>query len=36
VANGDVIVSFNGQAVSDSADLPPMVGSAAIGSKVDF
>lgn len=36
VQAGDVIVSFNGQTINDSADLPPMVGSAAIGSKVDL
>jgi serine protease Do len=36
VQTGDVILSFNGMAVDDSADLPPLVGSAPIGSKVDL
>jgi serine protease Do len=36
VQTGDVIVSFNGTALDDSADLPPLVGGAAIGSKVDL
>jgi serine protease Do len=36
VQTGDVILSFNGTAVDDSADLPPLVGSAPIGSKVDL
>jgi len=34
--SGDVILSFNDQVVNDSADLPPLVGSTPIGSKVDL
>jgi serine protease Do len=30
---GDIILSFNGQAISQSADLPPLVGMAKPGSK---
>ncbi len=33
---GDVIVEFNGQAVTDSADLPRLVGAATVGSKADL
>lgn len=33
---GDVILSFNGKEVSDSSDLPSLVGSTAVGSKVDL
>jgi serine protease Do len=29
---GDVILEFNGQAISDSSDLPPLVGSTPVGS----
>ncbi len=36
VQSGDVILSFNGEAVNDSADLPPLVGAAPVGSKVDM
>ncbi len=36
VQTGDVILSFNGQAVHDSADLPPLVGATPVGSKVDL
>lgn len=36
VQTGDVILSFNGTPVDDSADLPPLVGGTAIGSKVDL
>src|SRR5690606_20338286 len=31
---GDVIVEFNGQAISKSSDLPPLVGATKVGGKV--
>jgi serine protease Do len=34
--SGDVILSFNGQAIEDSADLPPLVAGLAPGSKADL
>lgn len=36
VQTGDVILSFNGTALNDSADLPSLVGAAMVGSKVDM
>jgi serine protease Do len=36
VQTGDVILSFNGATVADSADLPPLVGGMIEGSKVDL
>jgi serine protease Do len=34
--SGDVILSFNGQTIEDSADLPPLVAGLAPGSKADL
>jgi len=31
---GDIVVRFDGEAIKDSSDLPPMVGSTAVGSTV--
>lgn len=33
---GDVILAFNGQALTDAGDLPPLVGSADVGDKVSL
>ncbi|MGE0116159.1 MAG: DegQ family serine endoprotease [Steroidobacteraceae bacterium] len=34
--SGDVVLSFNGQSLNDSADLPPLVGAMPAGSKVEL
>jgi len=36
IHEGDVIVAFNGQAVASASDLPPLVGSAAPGSRASI
>lgn len=36
VQTGDVILSFNGRVLDNSSDLPPLVGAAPVGSKVEL
>jgi serine protease Do len=36
VQTGDVILAFEGQALNDSSELPPLVGATPVGSKVEL